>query len=203
MDRTKLIGIVTAAVGVIVVLVALKWVGGEDDGGADEATPDAEASGGGAHEAAGGGADIARGGGVEAAQEAAEVVEVADQGSGFVPSGGARGVEGDIADFGGDLTILPPRYTADPLPALDERVREAAASALDGRTITIHSFGCLTGGADCRVSGTAQVPTDVRRMAEQIEQGTTDGDEEAPTVEIDHTRGSSSGSTDFVLGVYY
>jgi len=120
-----------------------------------------------------------------------------------VPTGGARGVEGDPADFGEDLSILSSEYAADPLPALDERVRSAAVEVTDGRSVTITSFGCLDGGRDCRVSGVAETPSDLRKMAERIEQDAAAGDEEVPTVEIHETRGSSSGSTDFQIGVYY
>jgi len=95
-------------------------------------------------------------------------------------------------------------YVHAPLPALQTRIQAATLELPEGRQIRGVTILCLTGGADCRVTGVAAVPMDVRTFAENIEVAPAVGDEEqAPTVEVNSTESMSSGMTDFEMGVYY
>jgi hypothetical protein len=95
-------------------------------------------------------------------------------------------------------------YIHPPAEVLQTRVMAATTALPEGRKIEGVTILCLTGGTDCRVSAVAPTPQDVRTFAETLEvTPAQDGEETAPTVEINSTESMSSGMTDFEMGVYY
>lgn len=90
-----------------------------------------------------------------------------------------------------------------PVPALQARITRATTELPEGRQIQGVTILCLTGGSDCRVTGVAATPEDLRTFAETLEVAPAEGDEQAPTVEINSTESATSGMTDFEIGVYY
>jgi len=88
--------------------------------------------------------------------------------------------------------------------ALQTRIDRALATLPEGRGITGMTVLCRGGGADCLVTGTATTPEDLRAFAEQVEiLEAAEGEDAAPTVQINQTQSQSSGMTDFEIGVIY
>ena len=98
----------------------------------------------------------------------------------------------------------PADYLHAPIPALDARITRATTELPESRQIQGVTILCLTGGTDCRVTGVSATPQDLRTFAETLESApAAEGEDAAPTVEINSTESMSSGMTDFELGVYY
>ena len=95
-------------------------------------------------------------------------------------------------------------FATSPPAALQARLDQAAAALPEGRGISGMTVSCRTGGSDCLVTGTATTPEDLRAFAEQIETlDAAEGEDAAPTVEINQTQSMSSGMTEFEIGVLY
>lgn len=95
-------------------------------------------------------------------------------------------------------------YVHPPVEVLQTRILAATTALPEGRKIEGITILCLTGGTDCRVTGVSPTPQDLRTFAETLEVAPAqDGEDSAPTVEINSSESMSSGMTDFEMGVYY
>ncbi len=119
----------------------------------------------------------------------------------------AEPVDPAVADAAGEAVPNDDRaaeYVHAPAEVMQTRIMEATTKLPEGRKIQGVTILCMTGGMDCRVTGVAPTPQDLRTYAETIEVTPASGEEEAPpTVEINSTQSMSSGMTDFEMGVYY
>lgn len=129
--------------------------------------------------------------------------------------------EADAAEEGGEQAPVDPavvdaagnavpnddraaEYVHAPVEAMQTRIMEATSRLPEGRKIQGVTILCMTGGMDCRVTGVAPTPEDLKTFAETLEVTPASADEDAPpTVEVNSTESMSSGMTDFELGVYY